>query len=322
MGESSDASTSPGLAFPLGASTRRYGERVKIFISWSGDRSRELAELLAGWIPNVIQTVECFFSSTGIRAGDRWNEEINSQLEVTDFGILCVTPGNIGAPWLNYEAGALAKRVTEKSRVVPITMGFSPDTLPAPLRQFNGVTDNEAGFKSLITSIAETAQSPVNVDEVFSVWWPVVEPKLATLPDPLDEAAPPEPPSTDDVLSEVLGIVQGLQNDVRNIHRSSGHPVSSAEYQEAAMLLATTDTLRRDVADGNRSAIRFLRDKARDREMVNREHARRRDRDEFIKLEKINALRKFTAEDAARELQAEDHIADEDDAVFPGETIK
>lgn len=291
---------------------------MKIFISWSEEPSRKLAELLEGWIPNVIQTVECFLSSTGIRAGDRWNEEINTQLEHTDFGILCVTPGNIKSPWLNYEAGALAKRVTERSRVVPITMGFAPSTLPAPLRQFNGVTDDEAGFKSLITSVAEAAKSPVNVDEVFGVWWPVLEPKLAALTNLGDEATPPPLPSTEDVLSEVLGIVQGLQNDVARIRHEGRYadPARLSDFVSVARQMVKDPGLVDRVASGDVRSVR--------RALAQARHAgpelttlTARDRAQLA------AARQFLAEENAREAaQAEEYVAGDDDAVFPGETIK
>lgn len=235
-----------------------------MFISWSGERSQRLAELLKGWIPNVIQTVECFYSDTGIRAGDRWNEEINAQLEETDFGILCVTPANIGAAWLNYEAGALAKRVTAKSRVVPVTMGFAPGTLPAPLRQFNGVSDDREGFKKLITSIAEAAQSPVDVNEVFDVWWPQLETKLAQLPGPTADASPPAPPSTEDVLSEVLGIVQGLQQDLARTRadiRTRGKFADPSELFDLVMvarILEAEPEVRKQIVKGDISVVRAL----------------------------------------------------------------
>ncbi|TFB15439.1 toll/interleukin-1 receptor domain-containing protein [Microbacterium sp. 3H14] len=293
---------------------------MKIFISWSEEPSRKLAELLEGWIPNVIQTVECFLSSTGIRAGDRWNEEINTQLEHTDFGILCVTPGNIKAPWLNYEAGALAKRVTERSRVVPITMGFAPSTLPAPLRQFNGVTDDEAGFKSLITSIAEAAKSPVNVDEVFGVWWPVLEPKLAALVGLTDQATPPPSPSTDEVLSEVLGIVQGLQLDVARIRHSKGtaRPIETSDVASLTrLMMAEPDVLDR-VASGD---PRFIR------QVLN--HARRIDSgwgklntsESIRRSGESEVFRQFREADAAREAMSDEYVAG-DDPDFLDEKVK
>lgn len=61
---------------------------VKVFISWSGPRSRLVADALREWVHDVIQSVECFCSTEDIRAGQRWNNEVNTWLGDTDFGIL------------------------------------------------------------------------------------------------------------------------------------------------------------------------------------------------------------------------------------------
>jgi hypothetical protein len=81
---------------------------MKVFISWSGQKSRDVASALRDWLPLVINSVEPFMSSRDISAGARWQVEIARQLDTTDFGIVCVTRENQASKWLNFEAGALA----------------------------------------------------------------------------------------------------------------------------------------------------------------------------------------------------------------------
>lgn len=91
---------------------------MKLFVSWSGDDSREAAELLKDWLPSVIQEAEVWVSSQDIGKGERWSPSLWENLSEIDFGILMLTKTNCTAPWIMFEAGALAKKV--KSRVIPV----------------------------------------------------------------------------------------------------------------------------------------------------------------------------------------------------------
>ena len=68
---------------------------MKIFISWSGSKSQEIAKLLKRWIPCVIQSAEPYFSSADIDKGARWSTDISKELQDASFGILCVTKENL-----------------------------------------------------------------------------------------------------------------------------------------------------------------------------------------------------------------------------------
>jgi hypothetical protein len=102
---------------------------MKVFISWSGEKSKKLAEILKKWLPGVIQAIRPFFTPDDIEKGARWNTEISKELEESSVGIICLTRANLQAPWLMFEAGALAKRI-DRSRVVPMLFGVKPTDLP------------------------------------------------------------------------------------------------------------------------------------------------------------------------------------------------
>lgn len=115
---------------------------MDIFISWSGDRARGLAKALRDWLKCVIQTASPWMSDEDIGPGTRWGIELARQLEHTNFGILCLTKESLSSPWLLFEAGALAKALTE-SRVCPVLLDVDLGDLPPPLAQFNGVQATE-----------------------------------------------------------------------------------------------------------------------------------------------------------------------------------
>jgi hypothetical protein len=81
---------------------------MKVFLSWSGERSKATAETLGNWFARVIQAVEPWISS-GIDKGARWQSEIANRLEDARVGIVCLTASNLSEPWILFEAGALSK---------------------------------------------------------------------------------------------------------------------------------------------------------------------------------------------------------------------
>src|SRR4051812_28041674 len=108
---------------------------MKIFVSWSGDASREAAELVKDWLPNVVQELDVWVSSQDIGKGEKWSATLWESLTEISFGILMVTRENAKAPWIMFEAGALSKTV--KSRVIPILCDVERlDIANTPLAQF------------------------------------------------------------------------------------------------------------------------------------------------------------------------------------------
>ncbi len=108
---------------------------MKIFITWSGDTSCLIAEVLNKWLPGVLQAVKTYYSPNDILKGTRWNAEISKELESSQVGIICLTKDNLEAPWIMFEAGALSKSL-ENSKVCPILFGVDASEVKGPLVQF------------------------------------------------------------------------------------------------------------------------------------------------------------------------------------------
>ncbi len=125
---------------------------MKVFISWSGEKSREVALALREWLPDVINRVEPFVSSKDIDPGRRWQSEVAGELATTSYGIVCVTRDNQHARWLNFEAGALAKAV-ESSRVVPLAIDLKPSDIEPPLGRFQAQPASEDGICEIVRSV-------------------------------------------------------------------------------------------------------------------------------------------------------------------------
>ena len=109
---------------------------MEIFISWSGQRSKAVAELLKKWIKMVIQGTDPWISTQDLESGSLWLSEINQQLSTSATGIVCITQENKTAPWIHFEAGALAKGLT-KARVCTFLIDLQSEDIANPLGQFN-----------------------------------------------------------------------------------------------------------------------------------------------------------------------------------------
>jgi hypothetical protein len=148
---------------------------MKVFISWSGERSRELAEFLSGWLKKLPLTIEPWVSKDAIDPGTRWGKELSEALEGTNFGILCLTSENQKEAWINFEAGALSKTI-EQSYVVPYLIGMKPAELEQPLKQFQAIEANEEDTFKLIETIhiasGDKTRTKNDLDEAFKMWWP------------------------------------------------------------------------------------------------------------------------------------------------------
>jgi hypothetical protein len=185
---------------------------MKIFMSWSGNRSRSVAGALTEWLADLFPGLEIWMSDYDIEAGSRWGTEISNHLASSNFGILCLTPENLNAPWILFEAGALAKAV-RIARVVPYRLQLTANDVSLPLAQFQGVNADERGTLKLIQSINEGFDqrfSDDRLDRAFQKWWPDLRDKLSVIP-PSSEAKDPQPSMPPSLVAQIVRFAQTYQ---------------------------------------------------------------------------------------------------------------
>src|SRR4029077_6705525 len=81
------------------------------------------------------KSIRPFVSEDDIEKGVRWSQALEQKLSGTDLGIVCLTPSNVNAPWLDFEAGALSNAIC-CDRVMPLLFGVDKGLLTGPLAQF------------------------------------------------------------------------------------------------------------------------------------------------------------------------------------------
>lgn len=196
-----------------------------VFISWSGTRSRWVADAFREWLPVVLQSVKPWMSPE-IDKGVRGQDVISDKLNTVKIGIVCLTPENLKEPWILFEAGALSKAVGKKSYVCTYLLaGLKPTDIERPLGEFQHTSpDKQDTFKLLNTINTALGTNPVPSDvleRAFDGWWPRFEKLLAAMPIAGEAAIVKRSP--EDLLSEVLEIARAQTDQVRAIQTQMTH---------------------------------------------------------------------------------------------------
>jgi hypothetical protein len=184
---------------------------MKVFISWSGLRSKHIATAFRDWLPNVLQSVRPFISSQDILKGARGNVQIAKELEDAAVGVICLTPENLTAPWILFEAGALSKLTS--AYVCTYLYELEPSGIAPPLGQFQHTKSTKEETYALVQTINAELPEGMELDldrlrEAFDVWWEKLESQLKKVPrKPDDEVTLPER-TDEDKLDELLQLVR------------------------------------------------------------------------------------------------------------------
>ena len=164
---------------------------MKFFISWSGERSKMIAIALKCWLEKFFQTIQVFMSESDIEPGTRWAFRLNDELQVSNYGIICLTPENQNSQWILFESGALSNQV--QNRLTPLLYKLKGGDLKGPLSQFQYLKVDEDGLRKLANSINRNLEKPLTDDkmsEYFRVWWDKLYQSLNEIPAETKEEIP------------------------------------------------------------------------------------------------------------------------------------
>lgn len=220
---------------------------MKVFLSWSGQRSKEVANLLSDWLCCVIQASRPWISTRDLDRGSLWFGEINDQLKDTTVGIICLTQENKGRPWILFEAGALAKGLST-SRVCTLLVDLEPKDIEDPLAQFNHTFPTRESVlglvKTLNSALASGGLDIRILEQVFNTYWPQFEERFAKVLQSTEAQPPSKPRPKEDVLSEILENTRMLNSRIRKLeHENDRYRIRDMEMpigmlrEEVSMML-------------------------------------------------------------------------------------
>ncbi len=185
---------------------------MDIFVSWSGPRSEAVARALCEWIPLVLQSVKPWMSRE-IEKGLRWDDVIADRLETANFGIVCLTPENLTAEWVLFEAGALSKKARD-ARVCTYLYAMTEADVSGPLAKFQHTRAEKDDTKRLLEMLnRHLAAQALDADrfaQTFDHWWPNLQDRLKLIVN-IDPEGKPRNRDPLDKLDEILLEVRSLR---------------------------------------------------------------------------------------------------------------
>lgn len=195
---------------------------MKVFLSWSGERSKQVADLLSRWLSDVMQHVKPWFSPEMDR-GTVWFNQIFEALSDVSVGVICLTRENLNAPWILFESGAIAKGVSS-SRVCTLLIDVKPEDISPPLSQFNATLPSHESMFNLVKTINEASGdnklSEDHLRRAFDVYWPLFDKEFKKIlkETELKSSTTPTPSrSQNDILSEILTTVRRIERNSTDI---------------------------------------------------------------------------------------------------------
>jgi len=161
---------------------------------------------LRDWLPDVLPGCKPWVSSEDIAKGKSWADELHSQLAKAKVTIVCITPENVRSPWLYYEAGFIAAKLTDAA-VCPYLLRV-PGKLVSdtPLARFQWTQADKTDTLKLIFSLHRLLGAPHNIAMLegnFKTEWPSLKRKLDKVSETLQELEDPVT-RTEAALSEQL----------------------------------------------------------------------------------------------------------------------
>lgn len=156
---------------------------MKVFLSWSKPKSKELATATKEFLEGLFRgTITVWMSSESISYGSMSILDINVALKGSEKCIAFITEENINSPWIMYEVGSIAGKQYLESEmnignaVVPIVFDNldSKYFISHPLNQFQRMTFCKEDMYKLVKQLnAKTNAFPddITLEKQFNLNW-------------------------------------------------------------------------------------------------------------------------------------------------------
>ena len=142
---------------------------MNVYIGWSGDTGRKLAEILKRWLGAILPEIH-FVTNDEIESVSDFLSALRALrnlLATADYGILCLTKESLDSTWLAYEAGMLAQR---EPPVPVISFLFGVNHVHGLFRNYQCYGSDKTGILRLVDMLLlEAVEKDVELPPVNAV---------------------------------------------------------------------------------------------------------------------------------------------------------
>jgi len=202
-------------------------EKLKVFISWAGERANAIGSGFHEFLPDVVNAVHPFMSGKNIDKGTRWSEVLSNSLQESACAIVCLTPDSIQSVWVAFEAGAISRAAGgidgARSRIWTYLSALqAPDLQLTPFAEYQATNATQDETFRLVRSINQLSPDPVSGDSLKrrfdAVFWPnfskVLDQVRAMGEATTSLSSDPRSSSEPEVLQEILRTLRAVQREV------------------------------------------------------------------------------------------------------------
>ncbi|MDX2167554.1 MAG: isochorismatase family protein [Deltaproteobacteria bacterium] len=130
---------------------------MQVFLSWSGDRSRQISLRLYDILPGLVR-VKPWHSERDLGDDENWRGRLEQALDDSQFGIFCLTKDNQKKLWPGYEFGALRSK-----GLCALLFDLDPKDLEGgPFARLDLIPCNEDGLLRLAGLLNARSKEPVH----------------------------------------------------------------------------------------------------------------------------------------------------------------
>lgn len=233
---------------------------MKVFFSYSGVRSKNIAQAFSDLLKNIYPDIEVFGMHTDIAVGDDWRKSLENAGSGSDLAIVFLTRENMDKPWINFEMGYLRDK---EKHIIPFLADFPPSDLSGPLSQFQAVTPKKDDVYKVLTHLNKISEY-ANLDEsilkdVFDRNWSVFHKRAS-------EILKVSKPSLE--ISSVVGgsniVVGGSTVNVVSAPDEKGPPAQEISSDQAferigAAVRQNLDQIKQDIEQARAESSQFFK---------------------------------------------------------------